>query len=423
MQNLITTFLTLSLLLIVNITHAQGKKDTTRYLYKPEWKETLKQTPADAKRWQDFELHARMYAKYAVPEEKTLPIVFNLIHVGGEVKVTKEDISSQLQVLNDAFAGNLKGESNKIFESAVAGDSKIRFCLGSPQGKQDGIYTISKSTAYDFASLSMISDKKSGLEGAKKDEYINVWVTELPDELGGFAILPGHDEVKDGIYIDPDFFGVRRDQKYYHSGKTLVHLMGQYLGLQALWTNGDCQDDGVEDTPVHNAPNITCFGEGHISLCYGYPMEMVGNFMDSNPDDCASYFTKGQVARMHATLGDLGYRKNLLKGVKLCDSKIDENEETPLESRNVIDKLDFNLVPNPAQNSVEVFLFLPNTKAEIKVEVYNSLNQIMHQQGINAFGEHKGIYKINTTSYPNGNYYVTIRSGNEVATKTLICLK
>ncbi len=423
MKILITTILTLNFLVLAPFSYAQGKKDTTRYLYKPEWKETLKQTPKDAKRWQDFELHARMYAKYAVPEEKTLPIVFNIINVGGETKVTPEGIASQLQVLNDAFAGKIKGESSKIFESAIAGDSKIRFCQGSPQGKKDGIYIANKTTAYDLNSLSLISDKKEGLEGAKKDEYINVWVTELPDELGGFAILPGHDDARDGIYIDPDFFGVRRDQKEYHSGKTLVHLMGQYLGLHPIWATGECQDDGVEDTPIHNAPNITCFGEGHISLCFGHPMEMVGNFMDSNPDDCASYFTKGQVARMQATLGDLGYRKNLLKGGKLCDGKVNEEEETALQSRNKIDKLDFNLVPNPAQNSVEVFLFLPNTKAEIKVEVYNSLNQIMHQEGINAFGEHKGIYKINTTSYPNGNYYVTVKSGNEVATKTLICIK
>jgi hypothetical protein len=423
MQNLITTFLTLSLLLIVDITHAQGKKDTTRYLYKPEWKETLKQIPADAKRWQDFELHARMYAKYAVPEEKTLPIVFNLIHVGGEVKVTKEDISSQLQVLNDAFAGNLKGESNKIFESAVAGDSKIRFCLGSPQGKQEGIFTISKSTAYDFASLSMISDKKSGLEGAKKDEYINVWVTELPDELGGFAILPGHDEVKDGIYIDPDFFGVRRDQKYYHSGKTLVHLMGQYLGLQSLWTNGDCQDDGLEDTPVHNAPNTKCFTGMHISTCPGNPIEMVGNFMDSNPDDCAYMFTKGQIARMHATLGDLGYRKGLINGIKLCDGKLIENEETALDSRSAVNQLDFILVPNPAETMVEIWYEHPEKAIPVTVEVFGINNQLMHKQVVPAIGEHRGRLSIDIKDWPIGQYYVTLNTGKEIKTKTLLTVK
>ncbi|HMP31990.1 MAG TPA: hypothetical protein PKD85_20465, partial [Saprospiraceae bacterium] len=201
------------LLLMTAAMSAQAKKDTTRYLFKPEWKEVLAQNPKDGKRWQDFELHARMYAKYAVPEEKILPIVFNIIHIGGEVKVTQQDIANQLQVLNDAFAGKIKGESSKIFEKVIAGDTKIRFCQGSPQGKKDGIYMANKSTAFDLYSLAMISDKKEGLEGAKKDEYINVWVTELPDELGGFAILPDHDDVRDGIYIDPDFFGIRRDQK------------------------------------------------------------------------------------------------------------------------------------------------------------------------------------------------------------------
>ncbi len=408
--------------MLANHTFAQSKKDTTRYLYKPEWKETLKQTPKDAKRWQDFELHARMYAKYAVPEEKTLPIVFNIINVGGETKVTPEGIASQLQVLNDAFAGKIKGESSKIFENVIAGDSKIRFCQGSPQGKKDGIYITNKTTAYDLNSLSLISDNKEGLEGAKKDEYINVWVTELPDELGGFAILPGHDDERDGIYIDPDFFGIRRDQKYYHSGKTLIHLMGQYLGLKPLWTTGDCQDDEVEDTPIHNAPNTSCFKGMHISMCPGNPQEMVGNFMDSNPDDCAYMFTKGQIARIHATLGDLGYRKGLLKGQKLCDGKVEEDEKT-LESRSAITHLDFTLVPNPAETMVEIWYEQPDRSIPVKVEVFGINNQLMHSQTVPAIGEYRGKVSLDIREWPIGQYYVTLNTGKEIKTKTLLTVK
>jgi hypothetical protein len=396
-------------------------KDTTRYLFKPEWKEKLKQTPGNSKRWNDFELHARMYAKYAVPEEKTLPIVFNLIHIDNAVKVTVKDITNQIQVLNDAFAGKMRGETKKQFEQAVSGDSKIKFCIGSPQGKKDGIYTASVAQAYDFQTLGNISDKKNGLEGAKKDEYINVWVTELPEELGGFAILPGHDESRDGIYIDPDFFGVRQDQKQYHSGKTLIHLMGQYLGLLPLWTNGDCMDDNVEDTPVHNAPNAACYMGGHISLCPGNPMEMVGNFMDSNPDDCAWFFTKGQVARMHAALGDLGYRKNLMQGIKVCDNK--SINEVTIESRNITKDLDFTLIPNPAQTRVEILFENPDKGESIEVQVLSLNQQRMAYQTIPALGEHRGKVVIEIKDWPTGQYYVTLKTNKSLKTKTLMTIK
>ena len=403
------------------VSYGQSKKDTTRYFYKPVWKEVLKQTPSDAKRWQDFELHARMYAKYAVPEEKTLPVVFNIISIEGGVKVTKEDIAAQLIVLNDAFAGKIKGQSIKLFEKDVAGDTKIRFCTGSPEGNKEGIYYASKSTGYTLENLGAISDKKEGLEGAKKEEYINVWVTDLPDELGGFAILPGHDEARDGIYIDPDFFGIRREQREYHSGKTLIHLMGQYLGLHPLWTNGECQDDNVEDTPVHNAPNSSCFGAGHISLCPGNPMEMVGNFMDSNPDDCAWFFTKGQVARMHATLGDLGYRQNLKKGAKLCDAKATDDLAT--ESRNAVQVLDFTLVPNPAETTVEIWYENPHKALSVSVEVYSLTQQKMYDHIIPVTGEHRGKVQVAVKDWPGGQYFVTLKTGKEVKTKTLMTIK
>ncbi|MBK9151241.1 MAG: hypothetical protein IPM26_09650 [Saprospiraceae bacterium] len=401
---------------------AQTIKDTMRYLFKPEWKEFMRQTPIDIRKWSEFEINARMYAKYAIPEEKVLPVVFNVIHLNNEVKVTKEDITLQLQVLNDAFAGKTKGEHNFLFEKVIAGDSKIRFCLGSPDGIIDGIYTTNKSVVYSISNLGSISDKNEGLEGAIKDQYINVWISELADELGGFAILPGHDAIRDGIYIDPDFFGVHNDQKKYNSGKTLVHLMGQYLGLLPLWTNGDCMDDGVEDTPVHNAPNDHCFGAGHISLCPGNPMEMIGNFMDSNPDDCAWFFTIGQVARMHAALSEIGYRHDLIKGQKICDGNAREDDEN-LDNRSTIKNLDFTIVPNPAETQVEIWYENPHKTHSVSIDVYNMTNQRMYEKTIPALGEHKGRIIIDIKDWPAAHYYVTLKTGMEVKTKTLMAIK
>ena len=335
-------------------------------------------------------------------------------------KVTEADIYEQIQILNDGFAGRFEGRSERIFDKVKAGDSKIRFCMGMPQGGEEGIYTVSKAGAFTLQDLALISDKKLGLEGAKKDEFINIWITELPDEMGGYAIMPDHDEARDGIYIDPDYFGKKKESKYYHSGKTLVHLMGKYLGLQQLWTNGECLDDGIEDTPIHNAPNNSCYEGQHISLCSGYPQEMVGNFMDSNPDDCAYMFTKGQVARMQACLGDLGYRKGLLNGAKLCDKKINEQL---VEGRSAVKPLDFTLVPNPGQDLVEIQFENPEALSEINVTVYSMTGVEVYKHQIPALGTNKGSLQLDISDWALGQYLVTLKTGKNIKTKTLVAVK
>lgn len=245
-------------------------------------------------------------------------------------------------------------------------------------------------------------------------------MAELDEEMGGFAILPDHDEAMDGVCIDPDFFGAKKDSKYYQSGKTLVHLVGKYLGLKPLWGDMNCNDDGIEDTPIHNAPNTRCYTSGHISLCSGYPEEMVGNFMDSNPDDCATFFTKGQVARMHACLGEYGYRANLLKSAKQCDKGL---QDESLTSRSAVSVLDFELIPNPASNSVLIAYANPENKATIKIEIYSHTKQLMHKQEIPMLGEQRGNTTVDITTWPQGSYYVSIHNGLTVKTKTLVSIK
>jgi hypothetical protein len=196
--------------------------------------------------------------------------------------------------------------------------------------------------------------------------------------------------------------------------------MGRYLGLKPLYTDLDCSDDGVADTPIHNAPNDKCYPGTHISMCSGYPQEMVGNFMDSNPDDCAYMFTKGQVARMHATLGEYGYRIDLKKGSKLCDSKLDD---TQIAVRSAIKALDFDLVPNPAQTTVEIKYEQPDKSAMVAVEVTSMNGQKIYSTTIPPLGEEKGSLQLDISSWAQGQYFVTLKTGKEVKTKKLLTVK
>jgi hypothetical protein len=397
-----------------------AQKDSVRHLYKPEWRNILHSKPKNQKKWQDFEMHAQVYGKYANPSEKILPLVFNIIDVRASKKINESDVLEQINILNDAFAGKIEGWQKGQFEAVREKNTKIQFCLGTPNGNKGGIKTANIENPFNIASLNDISKKGLGLEGEKKDEYINIWITELPDQLGGFATPPDENDEIDGIYIDPDYFGKKVGQKHYHSGKTLIHLLGRYLGLHPLWGNGNCEDDGISDTPIHNMPNSRCYEGMHISLCPGNPIEMVGNFMDSNPDDCAYMFTKGQVSRMHACLGDYGYRKKLLDSKKVCDFS---PNATVRNEKEHVKEIDFEIIPNPAKTEVILSYTLVDKRHELNIEIYNIANQKVYGQRIPPIGEYKGQIQIDINAWPQGSYYVKLQNGLDVKTKTLVSIK
>jgi len=402
----------------VQATIIAQKEEKVRLYTHPNWEKLLSKKPKDGKKWQEFELFARMYARYAVPEGKVLPLVFNIIDINHSKKVTEKTIEDQLQIVNTAFAGKCENSTNRDYDSVLGGDTKISFCMGSPGGNVQSINTINRQSPYAFADIEKISDKKLGVEGAKKDEYINIWITELPDDIGGFAIMPDVDDSMEGVYIDPDYFGPRPESEQYKEGKTLIHLLGQYLGLKPLWAGNDCMDDGIEDTPVHNAPNYRCFGYSHITLCPGYGEEMIGNFMDATPDECAFMFTKGQVARMHATFTDKGYKGNLLKGKKLCTPDVSDGEV--VLSRTDIKTLDFTIIPNPAKTHVEIIFQNPVKYDVMQIQIYDLTGKMLYDIIVPAIGEMRGKTNIDISGLESNTYIVHLKAGEKVVTKKLI---
>lgn len=401
----------------------QAQKDSTiRVFYNPKWEQVLTRKPYDDRKWQDYELYSKMYAKYSDPDVKELSLVFNILDVDGKNKIKNIDIQEQIEILNQAFRGEFIQEIPSYFKGIIAVDTKISFCLGKPEGLADGVKLNNKGKKVDLSKLELIIDSREGISPTNQANYINIWISELDDNMAGFAFLPGHDSILDGIVIDADFFGSKKGNSLYDEGKTLVHLMGQYLGLKPLWTDLKCTDDGVEDTPIHNAPNYSCYADGHISLCSGYPMEMVGNFMDGNIDRCASYFTVGQVARMHANLGNNGYRSDLLKGASNCKGSFN-NSDLSLETRNLTSSLDFSIIPNPAQEYVEFHFQNPRINQNINVKVHDISGKLIYEHVIPALSETNGKLHVDLKVWPYGQYFVTLNNGSEIKTKTLVTIK
>lgn len=131
-------------------------------------------------------------------------------------------------------------------------------------------------------------------------EHIDIHVVaDLPEEVGhGFARFSWYGMSDDAdIVINEKSFGSGA-AKGFDKGKVLTHLMGNYFGLYPLTGSSACSDDGVYDTPIHNAPLAFCDPRLNInSSCDNQPV-MSNNFMTHSPDVCKDSFTVGQWRRM-----------------------------------------------------------------------------------------------------------------------------
>lgn len=125
---------------------------------------------------------------------------------------------------------------------------------------------------------------------------IPVWVIDTPNEIGSYSICGAVEVEGSGIVMNKrDFLG-GLDQS---SRVSLTLLVGEYFGLQVLYDEVQaCRDDYVTDTPRHNSICSVCIPNNFKSSCDNR-MYMCGNFMSLAPNSCKSFFTKGQVRRMH----------------------------------------------------------------------------------------------------------------------------
>ncbi|HMS68263.1 MAG TPA: M43 family zinc metalloprotease [Saprospiraceae bacterium] len=236
--------------------------------------------------------------KYSIIE---IPIIFHLLESEAGEMPEINRISSQVQILNDAFSGILASRSGLKMQ-----DSGIRFCIST----ENGISKKSISWKTALANLNTLSDEVIGDKAQGPQKGIDIWVARFDENIAGFATSPNLSQLQNGVYFNSKYF-YGNSSELYGEGKSLIHLLGRYLGLMPLWGESLCIDDGVSDTPIHNAPNLKCYDFGHMSTC-GYNIyELTNNFMDALPDECASMFTNGQIARMRAVIDLIPGRSEL----------------------------------------------------------------------------------------------------------------
>lgn len=249
----------------------------------------------------------------------TLEVVFHILY-SAEEKELKDQIKDQLRHLNRDFASMNPPSTHPNDPLGrympLATNPKIHFRLPQSKELKDGIVVAEARDNSKWLDFDDMKDpNKEGSAPYDPSEYINVWVVDLPEGMHSYSTSPYQSDDVSGIVISKDFFGVQEKGDHgYVEGKTLTHLMGNYLGLRDLWSDyEDCADDAVEDTPLHNSQVEGCPEYKHITTCYTDEEvpSMTMNYMNNTDDACQFMFTEGQVRRMRSVL--LTARPSLLK--------------------------------------------------------------------------------------------------------------
>jgi hypothetical protein len=346
-----------------------------------------------------------------------LPLVFHILYHPEQPYPKEEQVLSQIEALNRDFAQS----AYKIQQMAdtLQGFSKlventfIEFCLAS-KDQQVAIHYIPSKNAEWPIEESIKSSSRASIWDSQK--YINVWVAPLGDNVAGWAQMPGGNPATDGIVIGYKYFGTTGTAQFpYNEGKTLTHLMGNYLGLFDLWSEQNpCQDDLVEDTPIHNAPNTGCAPYLHVSTCDGSPAEMTMNFMDNSHDACLYMFTAGQKKRMRSMLDEGGLRHSLSNNDVYCNLSGLKSSNTLLTDEK-LSRLNIQLSPNPVDEQFTLSINNINT-TELDVTVYNSIGKSMYKTKLSpSAGSTQSSIKCG--DWPAGVYLVKINS--DAVQKTL----
>lgn len=189
-----------------------------------------------------------------------IPVVFHVLHLGGQENITNAQILNAMDILNRDYA-KLNPDTISVHPSMRdrIANMRIEFKLASrdPQGGcTNGIVRYRSAET-------LRGESTSKIDPWPRSRYMNVWIVDriLSGAAGYFSGAPAWG---DGIVILHDYVGTIGTGQVGRS-RALTHEVGHYLNLSHVWGSNNgvpdpntpqwamqavCGDDGVEDTPI-----------------------------------------------------------------------------------------------------------------------------------------------------------------------------
>src|SRR6185369_13447574 len=163
----------------------------------------------------------------------TIPVVVHVLYHTSSENISDSQIQSQIDVLNDDFNKlNLDLFDVPDVWKPIAGNVEVQFCLASltpdsmPTSGIERRYTPKES--WDISSLdSMKYTSFGGLDIWNRNDYMNIWVSNITGGLLGLTQLPGGPAATDGMNILYSAFGrIGNLEEHYNKGRTTTHETG-----------------------------------------------------------------------------------------------------------------------------------------------------------------------------------------------------
>ncbi len=218
----------------------------------------------------------------------TIPVRMHVITSGSTGDVSNSMISSQITVLNNAYAG-------RGFSFVLAGVDKT---------SNAGWYSTCESSSTE-------SQMKNAL-AIDPAHNLNVYTCSPGQGILGYARFPDSypetSNMHGVVLLDQSLPG--GSAAPYHLGDTGTHEVGHYLGLYHTFQGGcsDRQGDFVADTAAEKSAAFGCpTGRDSCSRLAG--LDPITNFMDYTDDVCMNTFSDDQSIRMQDLM--TAYRPSL----------------------------------------------------------------------------------------------------------------
>ena len=351
-----------------------------------------------------------------------IPVVVHVLYNNAAQNISDDQVLSQIASLNaDYRRSNADAVNTPEPFAQIAADTKIMFSLSKTDA--DGHSTtgiIRKFTQEQFwqSDDAMKFTSKGGDDAWDSKKYLNIWVCNLFGQTLGYSVMPGGPAERDGVVIKYNAFGTTGDlNSEFNKGRTATHEIGHWLGLQHLWGDASCGDDGIGDTPPQQSNNSYCPSFPRTSACsinsFG---DMFMDYMDFTDDECMNMFTIDQRNEMRSQFA-LGHPRNTILNSAAIDSAL--IQPAPLPADTTANQFKISIFPNPFASQITINSGNTIDLIGKKIKLYDGTGKMYLQQTLQSqkttiplYKMPAGVYFLKIDGVKNPSVFKLVKQGN-----------